>query len=438
MQEIGKNYTCDVHIKRAFNCHLRIAFFLLLAALTVCCQSSTGENKKVPKVVFIIVDGIAGDVIQKLNPPVLREISTAGGFTLAHVGGVKDSYSQTPTISAVGYNSLLTGTWVNKHNVWDNDIVAPNYNYWNLFRIAKQNNPPLKTAVFSTWEDNRTKLIGEGLQPAGNVSVDYKFDGMEHDTVKFPHDTSRVFIQRIDEAVSDEAAKVISSEGPDLSWVYLEFTDDMGHKFGDSPQFHDAIMAADKQIGKIWDAIKKREAEFDEEWLIVITTDHGRDAETGHHHGGQSDRERLTWIVTNAPHRNSRFDQQPGIVDIFPTIAYHLKMQIPEEISREVDGVSFIGPASIADLRAKKTKSKISLTWKSLDKNADEKAEIYLTETNNFGEGGKDEYVKVGEVASKNERFEFDANGNGAFYKIVVKTPNQYANVWLKENSGEQ
>ena len=162
-----------------------------MALLLVSCQSNKDKKNTTPKAVFIIVDGIAGDVIQKLNPPVLAEISKAGGFTLAHVGGGKDSYSQTPTISAVGYNSLLTGTWVNKHNVWDNDIAEPNYNYWNLFRIAKQSNPALKTAVFSTWEDNRTKLIGEGLQQAGNVSVDFKFDGLEHDTVNFPHDTTQ-------------------------------------------------------------------------------------------------------------------------------------------------------------------------------------------------------------------------------------------------------
>jgi predicted AlkP superfamily pyrophosphatase or phosphodiesterase len=407
---------------------------VVMTLLSVGCQSNKDKKNVTPKAVFIIVDGIAGDVIQKLNPPVLAEISKTGGFTLAHVGGGKDSYSQTPTISAVGYNSLLTGTWVNKHNVWDNDIAKPNYNYWNLFRIAKQSNPTLKTAVFSTWEDNRTKLIGEGLQQAGNVSVDFKFDGLEHDTVNFPHDTTRVFIQRIDEAVSDEAARVISTEAPDLSWVYLEFTDDMGHKFGDSQQFHDAIMAADKQIGKVWDAIKRRQSEHDEDWLIVITTDHGRDAQTGHNHGGQSDRERLTWIVTNASQRNARFDQNPGIVDIFPTICYHLGLQIPEDVNREVDGISFIGPVDLSQLEARKSNGKIALTWTAINKNDNEKAEIYVAETNNFKSGGKDDYKKVAEVPVSQERFDLTLDG-GAFHKILLKTPRQFANVWITDDS---
>ena len=85
--------------------------------------------------------------------------------------GEKDGYSQTPTISAVGYNSLLTGTWVNKHNVWDNDIAAPNYSYWNIFRFLKTQYPQKKTAVFSTWLDNRTKLVGSEVKEAGNLTT---------------------------------------------------------------------------------------------------------------------------------------------------------------------------------------------------------------------------------------------------------------------------
>jgi len=46
--------------------------------------------------------------------------------------------------------------------------------------------------------------------------------------------------------------------------------------------------------------------------------------------------------------------------------------------------------------------------------------------------------LKVGDVPLQNESFEFEAKGNGDFYKIVVKAPDQFANVWLKENNPEQ
>lgn len=122
---------------------------LALAALVSACQSNSKENSEIkPKALFIIVDGIPADVIEKLELPVLKEIATAGGYTRAYTGGLSDGYSKTPTISAVGYNSLITGTWANKHNVWDNDIAAPNYNYWNIFRVAEASDANLTTAIF--------------------------------------------------------------------------------------------------------------------------------------------------------------------------------------------------------------------------------------------------------------------------------------------------
>src|SRR5690349_873275 len=102
----------------------------LIVLIFACTALFAAAQKK--KVVFMIVDGIPADLVEKVNTPNLDAIAKIGGYKRAYVGGEKGGYSQTPTISAVGYNSLLTGTWVNKHNVWDNDIKAPNYSYHNL------------------------------------------------------------------------------------------------------------------------------------------------------------------------------------------------------------------------------------------------------------------------------------------------------------------
>ena len=411
-----------------------VPIFSFVASFACCvlsCSQSGETGKETPKALFIILDGISADVIEKVNPPALADIAKEGGYTRAYVGGGAGTYSETPTISAVGYNSLLTGTWANKHNVWDNKIEDPNYHYKTIFSIAEEFNPELHTAIFSTWTDNRTKLVGENLSQTNTIKLDYKFDGLELDTIKYPHDGQSDYIHRIDEAVADEAARYVAKEGPDLSWVYLQFTDDMGHRHGDSEKFYEAIRIADEQVGRIWKAIKERERKFDEDWLIVVTTDHGRDSTSGKHHGGQSPRERLTWIYTNADNLNERFKQTPAVVDIMPSICNHINIPIPDHLMRELDGVPFIGEIDFSNLTAASKEGKIILRWKSLSQDADAKADVLVSETNQFKEGGKDEYKKIGEVAIADEEFSFDADSNAAFYKILMKGPHHYMNVWM-------
>jgi predicted AlkP superfamily pyrophosphatase or phosphodiesterase len=390
----------------------------------------TGFAQSKKKAVFVIVDGIAADVIEKLHPPFLQVIAKEGGYTKAHVGGEKDGYSQTPTISAVGYNSLLTGTWVNKHNVWDNDIAAPNYHYWTIFRFLKEQYPQKKTAVFSSWEDNRTKLVGENLAATGHLKLDHHFDGLELDTIHYPQDKKRDFMHRIDEAVVNDAAIYIKKEAPDLSWVYLEYTDDMGHMYGDSPEFYRAVDLMDKQMGRLWNAIQYRRKQYKEDWVIYITTDHGRDAKTGKGHGGQSDRERSTWIVTNAKGLNDYFKTgNPGIVDIMPSIARFLGMQIPRNRLMEIDGIPLTGSLSATTPNATLEDGKLKITWKASGKGD---AKIWISTTNQFKEGGQDDYTLMATVPVSAQQAVIDVSDKtSSFYKIVIETPNNMLNRWV-------
>lgn len=403
---------------------------LLIVTVLLCLVVvSFSQSKK--KAIFIIVDGISADVIEKVKTPNLDRIALNGNYLRAYVGGGKGTYSETPTISAVGYNSLLTGTWVNKHNVWGNDIKEPNYNYWNIFRIVKQFDPQKKIAVFSSWTDNRTKLIAEGLPAAGALKMDYSFDGYEKDTVSFPHDAAGNYMHLIDEKVTNSAAQCIRENGPDLSWIYLEYTDDMGHKFGDSPQFHAAIEKMDSQVGRIWQAIQYRQQKLKEDWAVFITTDHGRNEQTGKGHGGQSERQRSTWIVTNLPKLNTYAKYyKPGVVDIMPSIARFMNVTIPPAANKEVDGVPLIGKVSVAHPTVNFIQGQLDITWQALAPEG--KVKVWVANTNHFKTGGEDQYRLLAEVPVQEKHVVVDVKSMPSnFYKVVLEAPFNTVNKWM-------
>ncbi len=404
--------------------NMKKTLLILCSALTL-----SAHAQKVKKAVYIIADGIPADVIEKLDLPNLKNVIKDGKYLRIHVGGDKGTYNETPTISAVGYNSLLTGTWLNKHNVPDNDIKDPNYNYQTIFKLFKEQYPAKKIAVYSSWTDNRTKLIGEGLKQTGNLKMDYKADGFELDTVHFKHKGD--YMHRIDEEVVAQASNSIKTVAPDLSWIYLEYTDDMGHAHGDSPEFYDAVKMMDAQIGKVYEAINYRKKKFNEDWLLIITTDHGRSEANGRGHGGQSDRQRNTWLVTNYPNLNQYANvADPGIVDIMPTLARFMNVKLTGDAGREVDGTPLIGAVSVSDVKLNYFQNSIDVSWKSLDTKGNVK--VYVTPTNNFKTGGVDNYKLMGEypVAQRHALLNVKDLPSD-FYKVVLEAPDNTVNKWL-------
>ena len=400
----------------------------LFILMTLLCLAACKQEKE-KKAVYIIIDGVPADMIERLDLPAIKEISGVGAYGRSYVGGTVGRYDQTPTISAVGYTDLLTSTWVNKHNVPGNSNLEPNYNYWTLFRIAKEQKKDFKTGIFSSWIDNRTVLIGEGKPETGNLQIDYVCDGYELDTVAFPHKEYDLHILDIDEHVSKEAAKCIKENAPDLSWVYLWYTDDAGHTFGNGETFDEAVRRADKQIERVWEAVKYREKTFDEDWMIVVTTDHGRDF-MGYGHGKQSERERITWVATNQKVNERMKSGKSAITDIAPSICRFMGFEVPRDILWEQDGMPFIGKVDIMEMDILPYDNYVDLKWECINPKA--AVNVWAAASNNFKEGGKDEWINVGSTSAGKESFRVDLKTlpESKFYKFVLETPNNHLNRW--------
>ena len=233
-----------------------------------------------------------------------------------------------------------------------------------------------------------------------------------------------------DEAVTDAAAKCIRDDAPDLSWVYLWYTDDAGHLKGNGEFFDEYVKKADEQVGRIWDAVKYREENFDEEWMVVVTTDHGR-RDDGFGHGRQSERERTTWISTNRPVNEHFTDGTLSIVDIAPSIIRFLGLYVPQDVAWEQDGVPFIGQSDIYGLKAVPYDDGFLLSWNTHDNSVP--MTVYVANDNKFADGGKDEYVKIAQLPAGRTSFKVKPEKvqKGKFHKFVVTTPATHLNRWV-------
>ena len=73
----------------------------------------------------------------------------------------------------------------------------------------------------------------------------------------------------------------LTNECPDVTVLYTHAVDAAGHAFGFAPhirQYSSAIERVDTELAPLIECIRRREAKLHEDWLLLITTDHGGSA----------------------------------------------------------------------------------------------------------------------------------------------------------------
>jgi len=302
------------HVRGGRGSTARIVAWASLLAVAAACRGSDEPPEipieaRSPKVLLIGIDGVRVDVLADVPTPNIDRLAATGTFT-------QRTRTTTPSVSGPSWSSMLTGVWPEKHGVTDNEFGGRRYDtYPGFLTRLEQARPELSTFAVVDW----TPLMQlEGGSTAVGPEVDRRelLDGYELGWAE------------ADARATSLAIQEISSADPDAMFVYLGNADETSHQtrsIGDP--YREAIALADRHVGMLVDAVLARPTYGSENWLILVSTDHGRTDDGDH--GGGSPMEMTTFILASGPAAAVGTVQgESFIVDVAVTALTHMGIEI--------------------------------------------------------------------------------------------------------------
>lgn len=238
------------------------------------------------KVCLFGIDGVSAEIaITERGMPHLAELADSGSH--------HSMYIEPPTLSGPSWSTILTGAVYAEHGVYDNSFVGK--------RLAA--NPDLLSRAFYADQTATTfaaaswppLVEANGLGPIIQERREQKVAGLHRVVVRDGETNGYLYA---DAQIMAQSRWMLANEGPDVNFIYFCSADDAGHLFGTrSDEYDAALQRIDAHLKVLTDCIRTRVETLGEEWLVVVTTDHGHLDEGGH--GGATEEERQSFVVTN-------------------------------------------------------------------------------------------------------------------------------------------
>ena len=248
------------------------------------------EGKTEKKAIIIGYDGCRADILSLVadeNSAINALLDDGASINLTYCGGVMYPAENTQaTSTAPGWCSVLTGEWADVHGIRSNDVTK-NLDTKTLMTSLTESELLDSAAFFTRWaghfsRNNATYLLEK--QYCEENGLDVAFNKCDNDKKSF-------------EAT---LAEIGERDCADFIFVIYEPTDSVGHNYGftfNNPRYKKAFAKADGYGYETLETIKARPTYESEDWLIIVTSDHGG---IGTGHGGASIQERMTFTVMNA------------------------------------------------------------------------------------------------------------------------------------------
>ena len=232
-----------------------VSFTAFFASLLLPCQAVAAQAKLKSKALLIMLDGLRADAFDNIPMPNLEKLR-AGQWQ----SGYKCAFSVTgwnlsdarPS-SAANHAAIATGVTAAKTKVYGNGQTKDgNFAEWPSWLARLATSPQkYKTLYVYSWDENK--------------------DTAKHPAVTFHHGS--------DAANGAFLANLLATaEAPDATMLFIDLPDHGGHSEGFYPhssKYQETIIQSDDIIGKLLTSIQNRPTFAEEDWLILITSDHG-------------------------------------------------------------------------------------------------------------------------------------------------------------------
>ena len=321
--------------------------FMFFAAFPLWADADRTQYFQNKKVLLLGIDGVQYQHLEKLPTPNFDRLKIQKAFA----GGVEHQQTEQATASGPAWTTIMTGVWANKHGVSENSSGLANPSYPGLYRRIYSVYPNAKMYGFVTWKQTHVNYFGNDLM----LLLEENNGSSDLDNL-------------------DKTLAVLENKAADFIFLHFDDVDNAGHAYCFSAAYDEAIKMADQRLGQVLDAIEKRTqlTQFEQEdWLVLVVSDHGRDAD-GCSHGAQTENEKTVFIASNKD-LNKEFTDSvsspvqdfnglynfPAQTSVAPTILSYLGIPIKKEWLLE--GQSLLGDLGVRKVMEGKEKN--SLVW---------------------------------------------------------------------------
>lgn len=253
-------------------------------------DSPLADGKTEKKAIIIGYDGCRADVLVAMNDEnsaISSMLNDGASINLAYCGGVNYPAENTQdTSTAPGWCSILTGVWASEHGITANGITK-SLDHKTLLTTLVEDDIIDSSTFITKWKghfDRKNATYNDEKAYCEENNLNVAFNRLKND------EASHEFTLN----------EVNKKDCADFIFVIYEPTDSTGHNYGftiNNPRYREAFQTADQYGFETLEAIKQRETYETEDWLIIITSDHGG---IGTGHGGESIQERMTFVVMNS------------------------------------------------------------------------------------------------------------------------------------------